>query len=244
MRPFIGITPQYDKENNKLISEGGYFECIEEAGGIPVVLPVTEDDEIINEMAEKFDGFVFSCGPDIDPVMYDMKLPIMYRESGCLRDRFEKKLFNQVAKTSKPVLGICRGMQMINVVCGGTLFQDIGSEVETDIDHMMEEPRNRTQHNVSIYIETPLYKMMKEKVISVNSVHHQAIKELSESFVPMAFSFDGLIEAYFMPGMRYMHGYQWSPELFPEDEVSKKIFKGFIRACTENNGWHRKKETR
>lgn len=233
MRPFIGITPLYNEETGDFWMYTGYLDCVLEAGGIPVVLPFTEDSEIIKETAEKFDGFLFSGGPDVDPVMYAAKRHDLCGEPSKKRDVYEKALFERVIKTDKPILGICRGHQFLNVMCGGTLYQDIASESSANINHRMEKPYNRPEHIIYVYPDTPLFKMMKMPEIEVNSCHHQAICELAPCLDPMALSPDGFIESYYMPGLRYLHGYQWHPEMYPEDECSKKIFRTFIKACIE-----------
>ena len=211
-----------------------YMECVAEAGGVPVILPLMDGCDIVNEIAERFDGFLFAGGPDIDPVIYSLKRHELCEEPSKERDRCEKALFEKVVKTSKPIMGICRGHQFINVMCGGTLYQDITDEADPNIHHRMDEPYNRVAHKVSIYPDTPLYKLLKEKEIGVNSCHHQAICELAPCLDPMALSPDGFVESFYMPGMRYLQGYQWHPEKFAEDENSKKIFSGFIKACKES----------
>ena len=235
MKPFIGITPLLNEETNDFWMYTGYLNSIIEAGGIPVVLPMTEDAELIKDIAEKFDGFLFTGGPDIDPVMYGGGRYDFYGESSKLRDRCEKALFDQVERRKKPILGICRGLQFINVVCGGTLYQDILEDGASIVCHRMEKPYNRPQHNISIYPDTPLHKTLGTLEIGVNSCHHQAICELAPCLDPMALSPDGYIESFYMPGARYVQGFQWHPEMYPEDENSKKIFASFIKACRDDN---------
>lgn len=234
MRPIIGITPLYNNETKDFWMYTGYLDAVAQAGGIPIVLPLTEDIEIIHKLIETCDGFLFTGGDDINPIMYDYKRRELCAAQMPIRDRFEKLLFESLESTTKPILGICRGMQFLNVICGGTLYGDLPTQFGTEVSHRMEKPYDRPCHEISIYTQSPLYKLLGKKEISVNSCHHQGIYELSPTFDPMAFSKDGLIEAIYMPGMRFMEGYQWHPEMDPENPVSKKIMASFIKACKEN----------
>ena len=233
MKPIIGITPLFDEETNDFWMYKGYMDCVLEAGGIPVVLPLSSDSENIAILCEKCDGFLFTGGPDIDPHLYDIKRYDLHEEPSGMRDRFEKALFEAVIKTDKPILGICRGLQFINVMCGGTLYQDIAAEEYGNLHHRMEKPYNRVQHPVFVYPDTPLYRIVRKEQIGVNSSHHQAICELAPCLDPMALSPDGYIESFYMPGRKFVQGYQWHPEMFPESEYSKVIFRSFIRVSIE-----------
>lgn len=234
MKPIIGITAQLNEANSDYWLGDGYMDCIVEAGGVPVMLPVTDDREAIDALAAKLDGFVFSGGPDMDPEMYNMRKHEKCGFISVRRDANEKAMFERFIKTGKPIMGICRGHQFINVMCGGSLYQDIPSETGSEIKHYMDPPYNRPAHKVSIYPNSPLYKIVKEGEIEVNSCHHQAVCELAPCLEPMALSEDGFIESFYMPEALYLHGYQWHPEKDQHNEYSKKIFRGFIKACIED----------
>lgn len=135
-------------------------------------------------------------------------------------------------KTSKPILAICRGAQLVNVALGGTLYQDIPSEVPTKILHKQSEPDFSPSHDVKIMNNTPLYEMMRTEQIKGNSFHHQAIKALGKGLEIMAIAEDGIIEGVYSSGKQYVRAYQWHPErLFDTDAQSRMIFEDFIHAC-------------
>ena len=233
MKPIIGITPLLDDNTQDTWMHRGYMDCILEAGGIPVILPLCDDEDIARRLVSECDGFLFTGGPDVDPIMYDIRRQAIFEKPNNMRDCFEKALFEAAIRTEKPILGICRGLQFINVMCGGTLYADILGD-DAEVDHWMRKPYNRPQHQVFIYPDTPLYKIIKQGEIAVNSSHHQAICQLAPCLDPMALSPDGYIESFFMPAKRFVHGYQWHPEMHPESEDSKAIFRSFIKACIEN----------
>ncbi len=124
-------------------------------------------------------------------------------------------------------------MQLINVALGGTLYQDIPSELETSVLHRQTEPKFSTSHEVKIAIGPPLHSLVSEDRMSANSFHHQCVKELAKDLQPMAFADDGIIEAVYFKGERYIRAYQWHPErLYDKDPQNRKIFEDFIEACT------------
>lgn len=230
-KPLIGIVPLVDVEKESYWMLPGYMEGITEAGGIPLMLPLTEDINVIEQMIGTLDGFLLTGGHDVSPKLYgEEKLP----ECGecCeMRDRMEEKLFLSALKADKPVFGICRGIQFMNAVLGGTLYQDIPTQYSTTTQHHMEPPYDRSVHSVSIVESTPLAKILSCEKINVNSYHHQAIKVLSNQLKPMAISEDGLVEAVYYPDKTFVIALQWHPEFsFKKDHHSRKILKAFVDA--------------
>ena len=233
MRPIIGITPEI-AEDGKISLNYAYTHAIEQAGGIPYVLPCTEDEALLDELVALCHGFCFSGGEDIEPARYgEEKLPQCGAQA-LRRDAFDFRLFEKALATGKPILGICRGGQLINVALGGTLWQDLPSQHPSELSHVQKEGAFEHSHSVSILPDTPLAAITGKNRITANSFHHQAIKTLGRGLVPMAFAEDGIIEAVYSTEHPFIRAYQWHPErLFDADEHHKKIFSDFITACKE-----------
>lgn len=230
-RPIIGIT--VDIENDGFLSSPhAYFSSVEKAGGLPLVIPFCEDEETIKGYVEICDGFLFSGGNDIAPERYGEVQSEKCGETAPLRDDLEFRLLDEILKTEKPILAICRGLQFINVAFGGTLIQDLPSELPHCITHRQTEPKFSHSHSVNLLEGTPLFDLLKSKRIAANSFHHQAIKLLGNDLAVMAKADDGIVEAVYYTKDRYIRAYQWHPErLFQIDENAQAIFKDFIKVC-------------
>ena len=228
-RPFIGILPLVDEGRESYWMLPGYMKGIEEAGGIPVMLPLTDDVTEITQLAESFDGFVFTGGPDVSPWVYGEEKLDICGECTEMRDKMEQILLPLVLDADKSVLGICRGIQILNAVLGGSLYQDHSSQHPSGVNHRMAAPYDRVEHMVNVLEGSPFRTILGTDRIGVNSCHHQAIKELAKDLRPMAVADDGLIEAVYMPDKRYVMAVQWHPEFsYKVDMNSKKIFKSFV----------------
>jgi putative glutamine amidotransferase len=135
-------------------------------------------------------------------------------------------------ETEKPVLGICRGAQLINIALGGTLYQDLPTELPTEISHRQTEPKFSPAHSVKILADTPLYDLVQKDRMTANSFHHQAVKTLGKGLELMALADDGVVEAFYLPGERYLRAYQWHPErLFAIDSDNRLLFEDFTAHC-------------
>lgn len=228
MKKIIGVMPLWDDEKESVWMLPGYLEGIKEAGGIPIIFPFMTDAKDIMCLCEKCDGFLFTGGHDVSPSMYG-EIPMEKVESCDNRDTMEKIVFSYAIKNNKAVLGICRGIQFINVYLGGTLYQDIPSQYESNVEHHMEYPYDRVCHKVDIKKNTPLHILLNCDELGVNSYHHQSVKKLADTLSVMAISEDGLIEAVYMPSMKFVWALQWHPEFsYKVDDNSKKIFAAFI----------------
>ena len=143
----------------------------------------------------------------------------------------ERLLLDAALERDMPVLGICRGLQFFNAALGGTLYQDLPTQHPSGVEHEMKPPFDRSEHEVEVLENTPLYDILGKKTFGVNSRHHQAIKELAPSLKPMAVSPDGLIEAVWMPGKRFFLAVQWHPEhYFQKNEGSLSLFQALVKA--------------
>lgn len=230
-KSIIGVVPLVDDEKDSYWMLPGYMEGILQAGGIPVMLPLTSDTEIWKQLADQCDGFLLTGGQDVSPDLYGEEMLPVCGECCRLRDEMENILLREALESDKPVLGICRGIQFINAALGGTLYQDLPSQRPTETEHHQSPPYDRPVHAVKLVSGTPLADLLQKKQLSVNSYHHQAVKDLSPKLREMAFSADGLVEAVFMPGRKFVWAVQWHPEfLFRRDEDSRRIFRAFVEA--------------
>ena len=233
-QPLIGIVPLIDYQRDSLWMLPGYLNGIIRAGGVPVMLPLTSDPDVLYRAMDVCSGFLLTGGQDVSPQLYgDRPLP-QCGEVSPERDAMETMLLQKALESDKAVLGICRGIQFLNVYCGGTLWQDLQTQRPSDTEHHMSPPYVRTVHRVSIIPDTMLHQILGCMELNVNSYHHQAVKQIAPELKAMATSEDGLTEALYMPGHRFLWGVQWHPEFsYITDDNSKKIFKAFITAMMD-----------
>lgn len=233
MRPIIGVVPLDDTKLNSLWMLNDYFDALYEAGAVPVMLSITDDEEDLSSLAQKLDGLLITGGQDVDPSLYGEEPHEKLGTPSRLRDLMETKLTDAFLKVDKPILGICRGMQFLNVYFGGTLYQDIPSQYQTKIGHDMEKPYDRFVHTVTIPEGTKLASILHLSEIGVNSCHHQAVKDLAPGLTADAVSEDGLIEGIEHEDYSYVVGIQWHPEFMHiNDGNSRLIFTSFTTAAT------------
>ena len=230
MKPIIGLLAPVDddKQINLLYT---YVSSLENVGALPIIIPYTENADTLNAYADLCDGFCFTGGVDIEPSRFGEE-----KSEGCgkiqlFRDKLELSLFDLVFERKKPILGICRGAQLINVALGGTLYQDIPSEIKTDIPHRQTEAKDQHSHEVNVYTGTPYYELVGKTRLAANSFHHQSAKALGRGLKVMADADDGVIEALYYDGDVYIRAYQWHPErLCHKDENHNCIFTDFVAA--------------
>lgn len=232
MKPFIGVVPLVDQERESYWMLPGYMQGILSAGGVPVMLPLTGAPEVIDQLTAAFDGFLFTGGQDVSPSLYK-QAPLPQCGLCCpQRDSMETALFHAALDADKPVLGICRGIQLINAVLGGTLYQDLPTQHLSHTVHSMTPPYDRAVHGVTVLPQTPLADLLACRTLWVNSYHHQAVKDLSPRLKPMALSEDGLVEAAYMPDRRFVMAVQWHPEfLYRRDQSAAALLQAFVQAA-------------
>lgn len=230
--PEIGIVPLIDIGRDSYWMLPGYMEGLLEAGGLPVMLPLTADEDAIAQLAERYDGFLFTGGQDVTPALYGEEALPVCGERCPQRDAMERLLFRAAAERDKPILGICRGLQFINVMLGGTLYQDLPAQRPSEVNHRQAPPYDSPSHKVELPDGSPLQMLLGTGSITVNSCHHQGVKDLAPALRPMAFAPDGLAEAVFHPGRRFLWAVQWHPEFSRlVDENSRRIFRRFVEAA-------------
>jgi len=213
--PIIGIT--IDIKGEYFSVRRDYSAAIIGAGGVPVLMPPGGNPV---SYSEKIGGLLISGGKDLHPSYYDEEVMPRVKPVQRKRSDFEISLLKEVMKLHKPVLGICYGMQLINVALGGTLYQDIELQLSTGIDH------REGYHKITLREN----RFFGKGRVTVNSTHHQAIKELGGGLIGFAFSRDKLIEAFYMEDYPFLIGVQWHPERLTNDSLSMAIFDLFVRA--------------
>lgn len=233
MKPLIGITSDLD-QNGETLVKSNYSRAIFRAGGLPVVLPAGLED--IDEICGRLDGLLLTGGEDVNPLVYGEE---PHQEVGKLspeRDEMELALAKCMTEKDKPVLGICRGHQVLNVSFGGTLHQHIYSELSAElVQHKQQADREFATHSIDIIDDSKLAGFAGTSEIQVNSLHHQAVNEVEAPLVVTAVAKDGVIEALESTEHRFVMSVQWHPEALMnrDDPTSLNLFKHFIEASSQ-----------
>lgn len=231
-RPVIGIVPLWDETKDSLWMLPGYMNGIEQAGGLPVMLPLSTDESVLEQVCRLYNGFLFTGGHDISPGLYGEDTNERCEPVCSERDEMESLLFSKaVIDLDKPTFGICRGIQFINALLGGTLYQDLPAQYSKGLNHKQAPPYKEPSHRAMINPGSPLQTLLGTDTIAVNSCHHQGIKELSRELICMATAEDGLVEAVYMPGRSFVWAVQWHPEYSLQDKESRQLFEAFVTAC-------------
>lgn len=206
-----------------------YTAAVEESGGIPLIIPTLEKEENIQALVCLFDGIILSGGGDPDPLLFEEEPIPGQGEIEPPRDYLELILAEQALNSGLPLLGICRGMQMINLAAGGSIYQDIGMRNKKSLKHMQEAPRWYPTHKVYITPHSRMASILKKNSLRVNSFHHQAVNRLAKGLAACAYAPDGLVEALEGAGENLVLGVQWHPEtMWIRDPNMLELFKTFI----------------
>lgn len=227
--PVIGLTGNY-RDNDCTLAEG-YYQSVLKAGGIPVILPPYEDKEALLGTLDNLDGLLLTGGADINPLYWGEEPVKELHGINPRRDRQELLLVKLAADRQIPVLGICRGIQTLNAALGGSLYQDIHSQMNTPcIKHDQDLDRGFASHTVQIDSDSLLHRLFQTDNLAVNSFHHQAVKEAAPGFRVCARSSDGVIEAIESTEYKSMLGVQWHPECFilQGDECMMPLFRWLV----------------
>lgn len=238
-RPRIGIVTRHDYGKTFFVLHRAYTEVVAAAGGLPLVLPLIIDRELIGDTVASLDGLVITGSvDDINPALYGEE-----PRPGCgvfnpLRDKFDTLLLAAALERGLPILGICSGMQRINVFLGGTLYQNLEREIPGGVKHDYDDPFVEPSHSIRVEPDSVLGKLVSSGQSWVNSQHHQGIKELARGLRPIAWSSDGLAEAFYREEGSYVLGVQWHPErsYLHDDGFSLAVVRHFVEACARRGG--------
>ena len=227
----IGLLGAVDDERTTSVLRD-YTVSVEKSGGTPILLPYTDDEETRESFISLCDGFLFAGGADIEPKYYgEERLPTCERTFE-YRDEYDLAMLGRTLETGKPILAICRGMQLVNIFFGGKLYQDIPTERPSEIAHRQTESKYEPSHSVRLIENAPLCELIGKRTMHANSFHHQGVRVLGEGLRVMAEAEDGTAEAVYLEGERYLHAFQWHPErLYPSDADNQNIFKNFVNTC-------------
>ncbi len=229
-KKMIALSPLWDGEDNRIWMRTTYPDAIRASGGIPVILPLHISAGDAAQILDLCDGLVLTGGPDIHPALFGEEVKEACGSICQDRDTLEQALYSHALKRDMPILGICRGIQSINVFQGGTLYQDLPTEYPGALVHTCQRPYDRVIHDVTL--RGAIRDLLGLERLGVNSIHHQAVKDLGADLEIMAVSDDGVVEAVRHQHKRFVWGVQWHPEFsFQVDENSRKIVKAFVDAC-------------
>ncbi len=235
LMPLIGITMGHKLKAQAPTYELGeaYLQAIIKAGGLPLILPSGLPEETLLALLTQCDALLLTGGSDIDPLRYQQLPDVRAHGVDQRRDESEDFLTKAAMRLEMPILGICRGIQMINVALGGTLYPDINGDVPTTSKHDFypDLPRDAYRHTISIDEGNLLHKIMGKTKIQTNSLHHQGIKDVGNGLMAVGWSEDGTIEAVFAPNYPWCVAVQWHPECLPEDKDAQNLFTAFIEAA-------------
>jgi len=242
MRPVIGLTPDEGTttarpgrpERVRLELADAYVAAVDASGGLPIILPLLDDGAACEALVARLDALVLTGGGfDIDPALYgdaprEGLGPLKPRRTRC-----EWLLLEAALRRGIPVLGVCGGMQLINVVLGGTLHQDLPRERPDGLEHQQPHDPALPAHAVQLTVGSRLERICDARQVEVNSTHHQAVQRLAEPLIVSGVSSDGLVEAFELLGDRFVVGVQWHPERLGDRPAGAPLWRALVRAARE-----------
>ena len=236
-KPVIIIAGHLEKHAHSSPIQGekaAYIEAIIQAGGLPLIAAPNLPTDDLEDLVELGDGFLLCGGGDVEPSRYGGEACVRLGGVDLPRDQFEIDLLQALLQADKPLLAICRGVQVLNVALGGTLICDIASQLPQagKHDYYPGFERDLVVHEVSIQPGTLLAKTLGVHRVGTNSLHHQALDKVGTGLVVNARTDDNVIEGVEMPSKRFVLGLQWHPECMPESPQMQQLFAAFINACS------------
>ena len=241
MKPLIGVTPDFNAGDRKewggreptYFLRARYVRAVEDLGGIPIVLPLVADLGARRRLLSHIDGLLLTgSGPDLAPELYGERQRYKFRVMSQRRATFELEMAQMARAADLPLLGICGGMQALNVAFGGSLYQDIDAQRPQPLRHRQSLPATQLTHAVCIAPKSLLHRIVKTKTLRVNSSHHQSVKAVAPSLTATAVAPDGVIEAIESSSQRFLLGIQWHPEfLFDRHRRHRRLFEAFLEAA-------------
>ena len=235
--PLIGVTTSITvgKHPERAYVNSAYLAAIQTAGGLPLPIPPQLDARARDEILAILDGYLLTGGGDLDPATFNEPPHPTLFEVAPARDHLEIALVHHAMESRKPLLAVCRGIQVLNVALGGSLFQDVAGDPGTDIQHQQGKPREEPTHPVKVVAGSRLAQVLGTTDLLVNSMHHQAVKAVGRGLVPVAFAPDTIIEGVELEDPdRFILGVQWHPEELTErDPSARRLFGALVAACRQ-----------
>ncbi len=235
--PLIGVTASITvgKHPERAYVNSAYLAAVQEAGGVPVPLPPQLDERSLLELADRLDGLLLTGGGDLDPALFGEPPHPTLSDVAPTRDSLEIALVQRFMEARRPILAVCRGIQVLNVALGGSLYQDVATDPGTAIKHNQNDgPRDQPAHPVKVVPGSFLARILGSEELLVNSMHHQAVKALGRGLLPVASAPDGIIEGVELEESdpsRFVLGVQWHPEeLVARDPAARRLFHAFVDA--------------
>lgn len=242
-KPIIGISSSITVENEPFFMgykrcylSKDYVDAIIKNGGIPFIIPLSEDKEVIEAQVDFIDALLLSGGVDVNPLYYGEEPQEKLHDILPERDTYEDILLRKAKQKNIPILGICRGMQFMNAFHGGTLYQDLSYiGKENILKHCQDAYPEIASHSINCKEDSKIFEMLESKNLKVNSYHHQALKKVADNFIVSAVAPDGVIEAIEDKNYNFLVGVQWHPEMMHRNhDVMNNIFKKFIDEAKKN----------
>ncbi|WP_099353800.1 gamma-glutamyl-gamma-aminobutyrate hydrolase family protein [Fredinandcohnia onubensis] len=231
-KPIIGVTSHVELDYKHTLSND-YIQAVIEAGGIPVILPIGIDEDV-SQIVSKIDGLLLTGGGDIDPTLFGEEPHPKLGTISPGRDDFEPAIIQEMLTANKPILAICRGIQILNIALGGDMYQDIYDQHETGLlQHSQKATRYHLAHFVKAKEGSLLESIAGTSEFKVNTYHHQAVRHVPYPLEVSGVASDGIIEAIESKGHPFVLGVQWHPEglAVNGDEIAKRIFTRFVESC-------------
>lgn len=231
-KPIIGVTSHVELDYKHSLSND-YVQAVIQAGGIPVILPIGLDNDV-EQIVDKIDGLVVTGGGDIDPTLFGEEPHPKLGTISPGRDSFEIAIIQKVLEADKPILAICRGIQILNIAVGGDMYQDIYTQIDNQLlQHSQKATRYHLAHFVKTTENSLLAEIIGEEQFKVNTYHHQAVRNVPEPFIVSGIASDGVIEAIESTAHKFVVGVQWHPEALAVNgnEPAKRIFTRLVESC-------------
>lgn len=236
--PLIGVSTSITvaASPERAYVNSTYLHAVQQAGGVPVPLPPQLSAASLQRLGAELDGLLLTGGGDVDPALWgEAPHPKLY-DVAPSRDTLETSVLHLALGRSLPVLAVCRGLQVLNVALGGTLYQDVATEPGTQLLHSQKEPRDQPTHKVKVASGSRLAETLGADEIEVNSMHHQAIHRLGRGLTAVAWAPDQLVEgAEWDDPARFVLGVQWHPEeLVGHSEPARRLFSALVAAARKS----------
>ncbi|MDN5347106.1 MAG: putative glutamine amidotransferase [Clostridia bacterium] len=228
--PCIGLVCDEDFYRGRVRLRRAYLAAVEQAGGLPVLLPATTDTELAGAYLDKIEALVLTGGGDLDPAFFGEEPLPGLGEVVPLRDAFEIALVKLAWRQGKPILAICRGLQVLNVAAGGDLYQDLERQYAGALQHVQKGPRSYPTHEVKILPGSLLFRLTGKDNLRVNSLHHQAVRRVGVGLKVAAYASDGVIEALEGEG-NFILAVQWHPEDLLAFREHRILFEALVKAA-------------